>query len=151
MINLDVEVLFTNIQLDETIDICVKKLFHNPQTLVNGMPKNDFRDLIKLATKESFFIFNNKFYIQLDGVAMGSPLSPILAKIFLSHHEETWLNKCLIEFKPSFYRRYVDDVFVFFESHESALLFREYMPSKHKNINFTVEHENIGSLSLLDV
>ena len=82
---------------------------------------------------------------------MGSPLDPILANIFLSHHEKNWLNKCLIEFKPSFYRRYVDDIFVLFESLESSHSFREYMSSKHQNINFTVEQRNIGSLSFLDV
>ena len=82
---------------------------------------------------------------------MGSPLGSILANIFLSHHEENWLNKCPIEFKPNFYRRYVDDIFVLFESSESAHSFREYMSSKHQNINFTAEQENIGSLSFLDV
>ena len=148
---MDVDALFTNIPLDETIDICVKKLFKTLDTLVKGISKNDFRDLLNLATKESFFTFNNKFYIQVDGVAMGSPLGPILANIFLSHHEENWLNKCPIKFKPSFYRRYVDDIFVLFESSESADSFREYMSSKHQNINFTVEKENVSSLSFLDV
>ena len=151
MASLDVDALFTNIPLDETIDICVKKLFKTPDALVKGISKNDFRDLLNLATKESFFTFNNKFYIQVDGVAMGSPLGPILANIFLSHHEENWLNKCPIKFKPSFYRRYVDDIFVVFESPESAHSFREYMSSKHHNINFTIDQENIGSLSCLDV
>ena len=115
MASLDVDALFTNIPLDETIDICVKKLFKTPDTLVKGISKNDFRNLLNLVTKESFFTFNNKFYIQVDGVALGSPLGPILANIFLSHHEENWLNKCPIEFKPSFYRRHVDDNFVLFE------------------------------------
>ena len=148
MVSLDTDALFTNMPLDETIDICIKKL---SQTLVQGISKNDFHDLLNLATKESFFRFNSKFYIQVDGVAMRSPLGPILANIFLSHQEENWLNKCPIEFKPSFYRRYADDIFVHFESLESAHLFREYMSSKHQNINFTVEQENIGSLSFLDV
>ena len=82
---------------------------------------------------------------------MGSPLRPILANIFLSYHEGNWPNKCPIEFKLSFYRRYVDDIFVLFESPESAHSFCEYMSSKHQNINFTIEQESIGSLSFLDV
>ena len=148
---MDVDALFTNIPLDETIDICVKKLFKTLDTLVKGISKNDFRDLLNLATKESFFTFNNKFYIQVDGVAMWSPLTPILAKIFPSRHEEKWLKKCPIKFTPSFYRRYVDDIVVLFESPESAPSFSEYMSSKHQNINFSVEQENIGSVSFLDV
>ena len=87
MDSLDVGALFTNIPLDETIDLCVKKLFKTPDTLVQEISKNGFNDLLNLATKESSFTFNEKFYIQVDGVAMGYPLDPILANIFLSHHE----------------------------------------------------------------
>ena len=83
MASLDVDALFTNIPLDKTIDICVKKLFKTPDALVKAISKNDFRDLLNLATKESFFIFKNKFFIQVDGFAMGSPLDAILPKIFL--------------------------------------------------------------------
>ena len=74
-----------------------------------------------------------------------------MANIFLSHHEENWLNKCPIEFKPGFCRRYVDDIFVLFETPESAHSFREYMSSKDQNINFTIELENIDWLLFLDV
>ena len=151
MAGLDVDALFTNISVDETIDICVMKLFKTPDTLVTGIFKTDNRDLLNLATKESIFTFNNKFYIQVDGVAMSSPLGPILTNIFLSQHEENWLNKFPIKFKPSFYRRYVDDIFVLFESSESPNSFGEYMSSKHQNINFTVEKKNVGLLSFLDV
>ena len=63
MASLDVDALFTNIPLDETIDICLKTLFKTPDTLVKGISKNDFQDLINLATMESFFTFNSKFYI----------------------------------------------------------------------------------------
>ena len=101
--------------------------------------------------RKSFFKFYHKFYIQVDGVAIGFLLGPILAHIFLSHHEENWLNKCPIEYTPSFYRRYNDDIFKLYESSESAYLFREYMSSKHQNINFTVLQKNIGSLLFLEV
>ena len=82
---------------------------------------------------------------------MGYPLGPILGNIFLSHHEGNWLNKCPIDFKPSSYRKYVDDIFVLSESSETADSFREYMSSKHLKINFTVEQETVGWLSFLDV
>ena len=45
------------------------------------IPKDVFLNLLTVATKESFFMFNNKFYKQIDGVAMGSPLGPALANI----------------------------------------------------------------------
>ena len=52
---------------------------------------------------------------------------------------------------PSFYRRYIDDIFVLFESLESSHSFCKCMSSKHQNIKFTVEQENIGPFLFLDV
>ena len=52
--------------------------------------------------------------------------------------------------QTSFYRTYVD-IFVLFDSSEYAESFRKYISSKHHNINFTVEKENVGSLLFLDV
>ena len=45
---------------------------------------------------ESFFIFKNKFYFQVDDIAIGSRLVKIFTNIFVLHHEENWLNKCPI-------------------------------------------------------
>ena len=121
------------------------------QNLVKGISRNGFRYLLNQVTKKPFFTFNNKFYIQVEFVAMVSPLAPILAEIFLSHQEENYLNKFPIEFKASFCIRYVDVIFVLFESPESAHSFREYLSFKQLNINFTDEHGNIDSILFLDV
>ena len=63
MTSLNLDSLFTNIPLDETIGICLNKLFQNPKTSVNGISKNDFCDLQNLATKEPTITFKSKFYI----------------------------------------------------------------------------------------
>ena len=65
-----------------------------------------------LATKESYFIFNGLLYKQIDGAAMGAPFGSFLANAFLSYHKKYWLNNCLWGFRPVFYGRYVDDVFI---------------------------------------
>ena len=80
---LDVDLLFTNILLDETIDICINQLFENTDT-VEDFKKSELKQLLCLATKESYFIFNGLLYKQVDGVAMGSPLEPSIANAFLS-------------------------------------------------------------------
>lgn len=117
MTSLDVDSLFTNLPLDETIDICVNSLFENTDK-VNGLSKEDVYNLLNLATKESFFMFDQNYYKQIDGVAMGSPLGPTLANIFLCYHEKVWLSQCPAQFKPLYYRRYVDDIFLLFKSKE---------------------------------
>ena len=150
MASLDVDSLFTNIPLDETIDICVDNL-HNDNENPPNIPKHDFRNLLNIATKESFFMFNNKYYKQVDGVAMGSPLGPALANIFMCSFESKWLRDCPNDFKPVFYRRYVDDIFALFSSPDHADKFKEYLSSKHPNINFSIEKEKDGCLPFLDV
>lgn len=57
MASLDFDALFTNIRLDDNIDICVKKTFQKLRNSFKEIFKNEFRDLINFATKESFFTF----------------------------------------------------------------------------------------------
>ena len=68
--SLDVDSLFTNIPVHETIDICINQLFQNTDT-VEGFTKLELKQLVCLATKDSNFIFNDLLYKQIDGVAMG--------------------------------------------------------------------------------
>ena len=49
---------------------------------------------------------------------MGSPLGPTLTNAFLDYHEENWLERCPFEYRPFYYRRYVDDIFALFNSPE---------------------------------
>ena len=60
---------------------------------------------------EAFFVFDEKFYEQCDGVAMGSPLGTTLANIFMCHFENIWLENCPAHFKLIAYRRFVEDSF----------------------------------------
>ena len=81
-----------------------------------GLSKIEFKELLSLATKESYFVFNGQLYKQVDGVAMGSPLGPTLANAFLVYFEKTCLQNCPSDFKPHYYQQYVDDIFVLFTS-----------------------------------
>ena len=82
---------------------------------------------------------------------MGSPLTPILANLFLGFHEETWLNNFNHLHHPLLYRRYVDDTFCVFHNEQDAMSFFDYINSRHPNIKFTFEKENDGKLSFLDI
>ena len=79
--SLDVDFLFTNIPLEETINICTNLLYNN-EDVIEGINKSEFKNLLSLATQESYFIFNDVLYKQKNGVAMGSPLGPTMANIF---------------------------------------------------------------------
>ena len=88
MARFDVKSLFTNIPLDETISIIVNKSFYNTLRF-HGFTVDQFTRLLNLSVKNCHILFDGVLYKQVDGVAMGSPLGPLFANIFLSFHEKS--------------------------------------------------------------
>ena len=82
---------------------------------------------------------------------MGSPLGLTMANVFLSFYEMKWIEQCPDEFKSVFYRRYVDDIFVLFESAEHLSKFHAYLHTCHPNMSFSFEQELNGKLSFPEV
>ena len=100
--------LFTNVPLDETIEICLAKLYALPDP--PSLPRHVLKDLLLFATKKSHFLFDGDNYDQIDGAAMGSPLGPVLASIFMCNFEEKLVAD--VDSRPSIWFRYVDDTCV---------------------------------------
>ena len=94
LVSYDVTSLFTNIPLQETIDIAINLIFNHNLNL--NITKKELKKLFLFATSQTHFIFNSKIYNQIDGVAMG-------------FHESKWLNEYNLN-KPKFYLRYIDDI-----------------------------------------
>ena len=104
MASLDVDSLFPNVPLDETIKICINDLFKFSQ-MVSGLNKQQVLEMLSLTTKENVISFDQKYYSQIDGVVIGPPLGPTVANIFLCCYETTWLKNCLKSLKPVYYKR----------------------------------------------
>ena len=82
---------------------------------------------------------------------MGNPLGPTLANSFLCFYEKKWLRECPKSYRPIYYKRYVDDIFVLFENLDKAEKFKNFLNKKHKNMSFTLEVEKDNKLSFLDI
>jgi hypothetical protein len=90
------------------------------------------------------------FYKQADGVAMGLPLAPVIASLYMEQFQQQALN--MAEKKPSNLYRYVDDIFVVRPHGEEELQnFLQYLNSLHPNIQFTMETEKDDKLTFLEV
>ena len=102
---------------------------------------------------ESVVLFNGEYNKQIDGVAIGSPLGPTLAFIFLSSHEEIWLENGPCEYKPLIYKRYVDDMLIeiILKNFYVTLIANILILSSHSNIKFTFKIEENNSISFLDI
>ena len=137
--------------MQATVQIILDKIFTKPNFIYQGFDKDDFEKLLKLAVLDTDFLFDGKHYKQIDGVAMGSPLGPVLANIFMCHLEDILFSQCSPAFRPVFYRRYVDDTFLLFRYKFDAEQFLEFANSIHDDINFTIECEENECLSFLDI
>ena len=60
-----------------------------------------------------------------------------------------WLESCQIQFRPTYYRRYVDGIFLMFEHKDHGKKFLRYMNSHLRNIQFTCEEESNDKISFL--
>ena len=143
----DVSSLFTNVPLSETIEICADALY-NGDLKTPPFPREIFVELMQTATSSVEFSFNDTMHRQIDGVAMGSPLGPALANIFVGYYEAELFKKVN---RPMVYYRYVDDTFAAFNNEENCNAFFSHLNSLHPSLHFTFEKECGGTLPFLDV
>ncbi|XP_041346766.1 uncharacterized protein LOC121366350 [Gigantopelta aegis] len=105
--------------------------------------------LVELCLRSTFFRFGDKLYEQTDGTAMGSPLSPTVANIFMEDFEMTAIST--FHLQPKTVERYVDDTFVIWPTQLSLQDFLSHINSLHDRIEFTMEMEVNNSITFLDV
>ena len=107
MVSFDVKSLFTNVPIDKTLEVIGNKLI-NDQSLEERsiLSPEQITKLVEVCLKTTYFVYNSEYYEQLEGAAMGLPVSPIVANIFMEHFEEIALDS-----RFRLRRRYVDDVF----------------------------------------
>ncbi|XP_050511970.1 uncharacterized protein LOC126888016 [Diabrotica virgifera virgifera] len=146
MVSFDVTNLFTNVPRQETIPIVSDLLLSNkidPQKIIH------IKSLLQFCLSQDFFVFNNKLYRQPEGLAMGNPLSPLLADLFLDSLETKF-----VQSRPEIilWHRYVDDILAFIEgptntpNHILSLI-----NGLHPSIKFTLETEINNSINFLDL
>jgi len=87
-------------------------------------------------------------YRQIDCVAMGSPLGPALANIFVGHQEQKLFN---VVNRPLAYFRYFDDTFAVFNNEDDCYTLLSHLNSLHPSLRFTHAQESNHSLPFLDV
>ena len=89
LVSYDVSSLFTNVPVNETIELLAEKAFKddwfNREYNLN-ITKPDLIELLGIATKNQLFQFQGNLYEQVDGVAMGSPLGPLMSQYFHVRH-----------------------------------------------------------------
>ena len=148
LVSFDVTSLYTRVPAMEALRIAANKLYTNDNLIDERPPisKTVFIQIGKLALNNIVMLTNDGYYIQKEGLAMGSPLSALLANVWLTQFDERFM-----AMKSKWYYRYVDDVFMTLHEDviESTL---EKINNWNKNLSFTHEIENAtGKISFLDI
>ena len=146
-ISFDVVSLFTNVPLRKTIDIILRKIY-DEKLIKTKIPKKNMEKLLLLCTQGTPFTFNDKMFVQVDGVMMGSPLGALFANIFMCELENNIIPN--LGNKVHHWTRYVDDTFAFIKPNTENEI-QQALNSFHDNIKFTYELEQDNKISFLDV
>ena len=164
MVSFDVSALFTSIPVDQALEF-INRLIIKHQTdlefkskvgkawyeVADHLDREDVMALLKIVLNNFVFSFQDQFYKQLHGAAMGSPCSPVVANIYMEYFENKALGPELpISFTINTWLRYVDDVLTIIKKGTSNSLLA-HLNSIDPNIKFTIESPNEqGAIPFLD-
>ena len=83
------------------------------------MDVSTIADLTELCLRTMYFLYSDEFLEQKEGAAMGSPLSLVVANIFMEEFEIEALRAAVI--RPKLWLRYADDTFVIWNYSDEQL------------------------------
>ena len=137
IISYDVKALFTSVPIEPAIEI-IKKHLEDCKELQQrtSMTVKNIICLLEFCLKNTYFIFHGRYYEQVEGAAMGSCISPIVANLYMEDFEV----KALITapHPSSLWRRFIDGTFVVIQSaHKDSFI--ELINSIDDRIQFTME------------
>ena len=137
LISFDVVSLFTNVPLEQTINTIADHIYELYS--IPPFEKKTFKKLMHIATS-GILMYRDRYFRQVDDVTMGSPVGPTMANFCLADLEAKLLRDSSDEsFVPSFYLRYVDDIFCVFRLDSSHEQFLDKLNCLHPNLKFTSE------------
>ena len=143
LFTMDVKGLYTNIPHDEGIEEVTKIIAAR-----TDMPENYYIiEMLKLVLKGNVFRFDNDFFIQIHGTAMGTRVAPTYSIIFMNAFEEKFIYP--YPRRPKIWLRFIDDVLGIFKGTEQELLeFFNYCNNLHDTIKFSYEYSKNQAIFL---
>ncbi|XP_072018481.1 uncharacterized protein [Amphiura filiformis] len=148
----DVVSLFTNTPIDKSLEIIRQRLIED-KTLSERtkLTVDDVMEVLEFALTTTYFSFRGQIYQQKFGTAMGSPVSPIVANLYMEWLEQEAIASAPLDIKPRLWKRYVDDVLEIVKKDTAEQLTTHINQiDKTDNIKFTFETEDNHQIPFLD-
>ena len=145
----DVTALFTSVPIPPVLKIIEEKLKEDQElSRRTNMNTRHIIKLLEFCLRSTYFVFQGQHFEHVEGAAMGSPLCPIVANIYMKHFEARALETA--PHPPSIWKRYMDDTFVILKTAYKEEFFH-HLNSIEEKIQFTAENTRAdGSLPFLD-
>ncbi|KAG7463118.1 hypothetical protein JOB18_046451, partial [Solea senegalensis] len=106
LFTIDISNLYININTTLGLQVISTIFKKHPD---KDRPDQEILQLLELCINNNDFLFNNKFYLQVHGTAMGQRFAPSYAHLYMSEWEREALAKCPLQ--PIVYLRFLDDIF----------------------------------------
>lgn len=154
LVSFDVTSLYTNVPLEEARRAVASSLLKTRNH--SDLPHTEsLLFLLKLVFTKNIFSFSDgeklTYYLQTNGVSMGSKCSPAVACTFMAYFEEKFVYSLPMNKQPLIWLRYIDDIFCIWpHGHDSLHEFHQYLNSCHPRIKFTSDISS-NRLEFLDV
>ena len=149
LISFDMKALFTSVPIQSAIQIIKKLLEDQDLKQRTSMSVDHIVCLLEYCLRSTYFTFKGRFYEQQEGAAMGSPISPIVANLYMEDLETKAIQSA--QNPPSLWRRFVDDTLTIMKSSQVESFLNHLNLIDH-HIQFTKEESRPdGSMPFLDI
>ena len=148
MVSFDVESLFTNVPVEGAVKAALCELENDPGLADRtNLTPTQIADLSNFVLRSTYFQYNGSIYEQKDGAAMGSPVSAVIAYLYMEEFEERAI--ATATYKPKIWKRYVVDTFtVLGKDYVDGFL--PLLHSQQPTIRFAMEIEKDNTIPFLD-
>ena len=147
--SLDVDNLFTNVPVTETIEIILENTYNHNKLPPPDIPRHILKEFLHICnTATPFQAPDGTIYCQVDGVSMGCCLGPTFANFYMCNLENQIL-PTISNFDKCVYSRYVDDIFLAVPNYHVLDNIKKQF-ERHSVLKFTHEIEINRKLSFLD-
>ena len=146
--SLDVSSLFTNVPIDEAISL-IRRRLREDETLGDRtiLSPEWVAELLEMCLKSTYLSYGGDFYEQKEGAVMGSPVSAVVANLYMEFFEELALETAPT--RPRLWKRYVEDTFCILRKDSTEELLH-HLNGVRPIIKLTAEQEEDGTLPFLN-
>ncbi|XP_023725557.1 uncharacterized protein LOC111874349 [Cryptotermes secundus] len=149
LLTMDIKDLYVNIPINDVIHITNDSLIQNH---IDKTTKDEIIKILQMILNQNYFQYNDKFYKPNSGVAMGSPLSSLMAEVFLQHFEQRKVKLLLEDKRIIYYNRYVDDIIMIYNrSKITPQYILDQFNKQNNNLQFTLNEEDNNQITYLDL